>query len=375
MKTWKWLRRGAAGFSIAIVAGISAAFAWETDQFNPAPAGLPDLGAEVSEHVVAEIEAAIRDLNAQITHHETCLRMPRFHPDCATRIARDRGAFTFLAQPHLKLASELRSEAALLDAIYDRLGNGFPTPKIEKFFANHTFRRMPALYKAPFSQSLYRRDVANYLTMAPTVRMYGVELGTDKIAHLFQQGHDFYAQYRAEIARGRAELAAQSVPIEWSRGLERGFFGTAIVGIYANADLAANYAGFWFYRNLLSDIQLDAQTLPRLVTLEAGRWQLVEPTSRAHVLAPYITDHLNEALNPSSYNFSQQEPIRQNLAGPLCQAWLKAMDTLHGRAQLARADAGELAHWYGMDYGFTPIEPDSRFILECRPGQALSQTP
>jgi hypothetical protein len=78
------------------------------------------------------------------------------------------------------------------------------------------------------------------------------------------------------------------------------FFGLTMVGVYSNADMAANYAGLKFYLNLARPVVVNGRRLPPMLVKRQDLWEL-NPALPANFLRPFITDHLNEAMNPSLY--------------------------------------------------------------------------
>ncbi len=88
--------------------------------------------------------------------------------------------------------------------------------------------------------------------------------------------------------------------IRWGQSTEKTFFGTLISGVYSNADLYANYAGFKFYQGLTQPLRIGERVRPPIVLLKNNAWEVNESTSLLQsLLEPFISDHLNEALNPS----------------------------------------------------------------------------
>jgi hypothetical protein len=45
--------------------------------------------------------------------------------------------------------------------------------------------------------------------------MYGSEFGTDKIAHIFQQGYTYYKSYRRNLAKKAEPAEAVKRAIDW----------------------------------------------------------------------------------------------------------------------------------------------------------------
>jgi len=132
------------------------------------------------------------------------------------------------------------------------------------------------------------------LTISPTVNMYGSEFGTDKIAHLFQQGYTYYKISHHALAEGATPEEATAKAVRWGQKSERTFFGTLVAGVYSNGDLAANYVGLKFYEGLTQTITLGDSTRPAVLLLRDGLWTFNHGVNlRDVLLKPFISDHLS----------------------------------------------------------------------------------
>ena len=173
--------------------------AFETDQYNLPDAPLADIGDEVTEYAREKIAAAMDKLNAAIRARLACLETSAVKNDCATP-----------EKERAKLV-ELRSEEAVARAVFKPLGGGIPPfTNAGTWMESHDFSGKPARFKASFGKSIYRTSPVLYLTISETVKIYGVELGTDKIAHLFQQGYTYYRMVeRARASSWPTPRAAQ----------------------------------------------------------------------------------------------------------------------------------------------------------------------
>lgn len=167
---------------------------------------------------------------------------------------------------------------------------------------SHRFAAQPARYKSDFNESIFVVFPSNYLTISETVHLYDAEFGTDKIAHIFQQGYTYLRIYNRALAKGKSKEQAAKSAFDWGRKSERTFYGTLVSGVYSNADLAANFAGLKFYQNLAREIKIGETTKLPLVVLDGGAWKFNEQIDLSgNLLKPFVSDHLNEALNPSIY--------------------------------------------------------------------------
>lgn len=320
----------------------SAAFAFETDQFNLPEKPLADIGAEVSEYVQENLEKAIEKINAEITARQNCL---------ANKAAKNCES----AVQNRERLNYLRSETAVAREVFNKLGSGFPPFTASgSWMESHQFKAQPARYKTGFNESIYASFPSNYLTISETVNLYGVSFGTDKIAHIFQQGYTYLRIYERALAKGLSKQAATKRANDWGRKSERTFFGNLVSGVYSNADLAANYAGLKFYQNLTREIYIGETVKSPLIILENGSWKFNENVRLSeNLLKPFISNHLNEALNSSIYTriFGLRSSVRGHVKKRACAEWRTVYPDF-SKADFEKKSV-ELQIWFGEDYGFT----------------------
>lgn len=155
-------------------------------------------------------------------------------------------------------------------------------------------------------------------TQSRTVKAFGVYFGTDKLVHFHHLGEAYYRMFRELRDGGVDRDAAYARVIQHFRsdGLlsEENIFGTFSTGVFSNADLAANHVGFKFYENLTGKVVLQGREREPLIVRTGIFWRLnrhVRPGSGW--LAPFVSDHWNEALNPNLYTPSMRAGVRQVL--------------------------------------------------------------
>ncbi len=320
----------------------SAAFAFETDQFNLPEKPLADIGAEVHEYVYENIARALEKINREIAIRQKCLENERAK-DCDSA-----------AENRVKL-NYLRSSAAVARAVFNRLGAGIvPFTASGTWLESHKFKAEPARYKTNFQESIYATFPSNYLTISETVNLYGASFGTDKIAHLYQQGYTYLRIYERALAKGLPPEAAIKRACDWGRRSERTFYGNLVSGVYANADLAANYAGLKFYQNLTGEIRIGDRVKPPLVRLENGVWKYNAAVDLSNeLLKPFVSDHFNEAINSSIYTkaFGLRASVRRHVVKRACGEWRAAYPNFSETDFARQSDA--VKTWFGEDYGFT----------------------
>jgi hypothetical protein len=328
--------------SFVIVVSGFPAVAFETDQYNLPPEPLADVGDEVAEYVLTSIRLAVDKVNVDIARTRACIDQPAPRPKGCGDVQREKQRLTVLT-----------SDDAVGAELYHMLGgNNILVTKFGKWMLSHKFSKEPSSYKAPYLESIYLTRPANYLTISPTVKLYGIEFGVDKLEHLFQQGYR-YQEIRQKAEReGASPEDAVKKAIAWGQKTERTYFGLLTSGVYSNADLYANYAGMKFYEGLTKTCVVGDVTRPATVFMRNGRWQLDDSSSvRETLLTPFITEHLNEVLNPSSFALTLYPFVRKIIKKRGCPEWRA------GFPALSRIDLNDktrsLELWYGEDYGFT----------------------
>jgi len=153
------------------------------------------------------------------------------------------------------------------------------------------------------------------LFQSSTVKAYGVYFGTDKLSHFHHMGRFYYDSYRAQRRAGLdQDSAVAAVLREYSSGgviAENSLLGFLATGVYSNADLAANYAGFKFLLNLTEPVMLKGTLHEPLVVRCGNFWRVstrVRPESGW--FGDFVSDHWNEALNPSLYDTTVRSSVR-----------------------------------------------------------------
>ena len=132
--------------------------------------------------------------------------------------------------------------------------------------------------------------LAWYIDNAPVIRIGPLLVGIDKLGHFLGQGWFYAREYEALRRRDpnatKAELLGRVRA--YGHELEVGYQGLTGTGVYSYADLAANWQGFQFYRELWTGSQ------PFIVETN-GSYRVARPF---HIL-DYATDAWDEATNPS----------------------------------------------------------------------------
>ncbi len=224
----------------------------------------------------------------------------------------------------------------------------------------------PVSFRPSVFGSIYRTTLSpmpvSFWFDAPTVYIHGYYLGTDKIDHFFRQGHDYYRVVMRKKAWGVDPAAAIEAAVAHGVKQEHSYFGTLFSGVYSNSDLAANYAGMKFYLNLSQTVQIGDRVLPPMFERSASGWRLRPGVDAGRLLEPFLSNHLNESLNPSRYRFSRGS-IRARIRDR-CESWTRFYaDRL---ALVAPSGQSFARNWFGEKYGhWLPPADEVSIATEC----------
>jgi len=341
-------------FKSAALAGLAfllclrpfAAGADETDNFYlPLDTELADLGPFLEAANTMALEEAVAEVN-------TCIEKALLIEDERIRAKR---------------LQELHDPLVLANAFIKRFGHPrFEDTQMYRALGGSWARQTFAGRKSS-SQDLWMNFIGHFpldlrrwmmLMQSPTVKVCGVYFGGDKMVHFHHLGMDYYRRYRALLRNGLSPEAAYGKVIEhygatgfWSEEL---MFGRVATGVYSNADMAANHAGFKFFVNLAEKVRLKGRECEPLVVRSGVFWRLnrhVRP--RSGWFAAFISDHWNEALNPNLYDFTMRPGVRRVLRSRAKSvvAFYTQKDNRPDNPEYFDKLACELSTYYGEPYG------------------------
>lgn len=331
--------------------GMSPLQAEETDQYTLPPTDLQDIGPAASRNLYAVLEKVVRQTNERIQ-----ILMPK-----ATQ---NRLAASQLA--------ERLDEVYLINEIYNSTGPGFP--RWIRWNTLSVDPNQPIRYREiwPWKNIYWRvftQSPPALLLLVDTVNMYGHYFGVDKLGHFFMQGHNYYRLYRFLLRHGKTPTEAQAIMVSYGDMVEQSYLGTMINGVFSNADLSANFAGFKFYRNLVHSIKIGDETLAPILVLKNNRWEIGKQIRAETLLKPYISDNFNEALNPCRYAFSRNR-IRKSVIDR-CPDWISRRGITK---EWIQAKFRETRLWHGEEYGYWLPKEDAVTLEACFEGQGVLLT-
>ena len=201
------------------------------------------------------------------------------------------------------------------------------------------------------------REFAHLLFFSSTIKGYGTYLGTDKLGHFTDEGINYYFAYRKARDAGAddRQATAQAVLLGTDGFMsERGMLGMLANADYSNADLAGNFAGFLFYRNLTEPVMLKGSLKPPLLLRDGPYWKLAEDVRpQSGFFARFVSDHLDEALNPGFFDPLLRPGLRAGVRNRTATLLRHYCDE-RGRPRPRKWFDGkleELSTYWGVDYG------------------------
>ncbi len=328
-------------FLLALSFGIAVpeAFATETDQFTLPPEPLDDLGPDLGAMVLDILHSELAQLNAAIDQR---------------------------IELNPKAASEPLKEREFVTHIFEQTGVGLPESTVERALRYGAFAGRNVRFKPAYADSIYAWVAAPFplshmMTDCPTIRLYGVDQGTDKIGHVFQQGYEYLTRFEDALAGGADEASALAGAVDYGVLTEKGLYGILLTGVYSNGDLAGNYAGFKFYRNLFHEVKIGDRALPPILRRDGVHWTIDPTRDNKDLLKPYISEHLNETYNPSLYYFSV-ERIRSQVRDR-CASWFKRVPDFNEASY--RGHLERVKTWFGEPYGWDLPDDKAISLLDC----------
>lgn len=180
--------------------------------------------------------------------------------------------------------------------------------------------------------------VVTTVGVCSTIQLAGILMGTDKPDHFWSQGYEYFRASK----RGRHDAAA----IRWGTSSERGRYGLLTSGAFSYADIAANWAGYQFYKQLLTEsspLTLDREGC--VARAAPFRW------------VDWITNAVDEGLNPPRYTDAVRDAVRDHLVlrresicsdyrvwGPVAAERIEAI-ILGEETQLSSKAPGRVDEW------------------------------
>lgn len=324
---------------LSLVLPVSSAH--ETDQYAiPAGREMPDLGDYFSRWVYSAIDRGVESTNARIRSAVDAGQrgdsLKRLQADEAIAHAVNR-EFPYAIWLIQDLDSKMASPEMKL-----RYPGGLPG-----FKPVPTFKQVAAFPLNPVRA-----------WGSSSMMVYGVQIGADKIGHFTDMGMHYYQTYKGYLAKGDPEPEAfrKAIAVGMDDPLkgESKLLGEWTSGDYSNGDLAVNYIGFVFYRNLTEPQMLKGVIRPPMLLRDGNYWKIAPHVQPGNdFFSVFISNHIDEALNPGRYvpgmRSVMKEHIAKNIEGTL-EHRLDRWGNRRSQAWFAE-ESRDLRTYWGVDYG------------------------
>lgn len=357
---------------------VSVSYGYETDQYSVPPQSLADIGEDLSRFIHENLRLGIQEINhdrvtlpqrirnleEDLSHYPPALfddpvaEHPGKHEYQTKKneLQQMRLRYTALQSPlgiigllHEKYSgritwSEQRDGVFGISLGYLPYENNLKNDKLILF--NHS------KFGTIYSLAGFHRVISpSYFVFASTIKVYGVMMGVDKFGHFINQGYQYLEEYKKGLASLKDSSAAYKNMIQWGVDSEDGVFGSLVDGVYSNADLAANFAGFIFYQNFFKEMKIGSEVYPAILEFkDNGDLQMSQSefNTPANLLKRFMTHHLDESLNPSVLEYLQRYPVRKAIE-KRCDSWKKYYG-IYAKGELNKLTT-PLKTWFGYPYG------------------------
>ena len=328
---------------LLIVAGIAAAH--ETDQFEvPPDRKFADLGDYFNQWAYRAIDQGVNVTNTEIRRAIEAHAPPSVLAELQSA-------------PHVTMA--VRTQWPWSVTQIETFEKVLASPEMRRRYPGRVVAygdRFNGVYQWAFLP-FDIRQYAHILFFSSTMKVYGVYLGTDKLGHFTDEGIAYYFAWRAARDGGASEHDAVAAAVRLGTdGLmsESGMLGLMANADYANGDVAANFAGFLFYRNLTEPMMLKGRVMPAMLVREGDYWKIAEDVRPdSGFFSRFVSDHLDEALNPGYFDDYLRPALRDAVRArraALLQHYCDDQGRPHDRAWFDQK-LRELRTYWGVDYG------------------------
>jgi hypothetical protein len=211
---------------------------------------------------------------------------------------------------------KIKDPAILVNELYLHPFHGLHSSRVRSFLnQSEDVERYPDHSISAFGhqrKSIFRNlDVFPFiLPMARTVRIGDVYLGIDKIGHFFGFGRRFFLHYNKMIAQGVSPEEAEQRVVRKGMFQEASMVGGVTDGIFALADLEANFQGYRLARDLCSKDGIGFDLTGKI-------WSFRGPIN----MLDYVTPDFDESYNMSVFSRSRWKRVHPILIDEYCSKY------------------------------------------------------
>ncbi len=361
---------GLPGFVVVVgcllALAVSPVKAHEVDQFTvPEEGAFADLGGYFNEYFITAIEEGVRRTNRRIDivlggdgsqfDHED-----RRYGSGALRTYDTSTSGQSLGYLYSNDAVAYYVRRSIPDAVtlIEGLERELHKDKIKEQYPGEIVAYHPSDFDCVFAKVHFPLDPRSLFRLwrSSNMKVDGVYMGTDKVGHFVDMGYHYYKVYsrlrnERDFSERKAMFAASHA---FDSGImsESSVLGYATAGAYSNADMTSNYVGCLFYRNMTQPVRLKGQVRPPIVVRSGDYWKLNDHVrGEPAFFSWFISDHYDEALNPSHYERGMQKSMRKAITARYdnLMRWYAAEDGEPRPPGHFRSRMYELATYYTSD--------------------------
>lgn len=348
-------------------------FGYETDQFTTPKEPLADIGDDFTLFLMKEIHSTINEVNHKEDLRDNIKKMEKELITLEQK-ENEREDSTYSHLVKERKIKELKTRFDLMQTILgivklisikiggtftwqEQLDGVFGLPFSIFPYKNNLKNNMPINYRSSKFNTIYSYSGFNrlisptYFVFCSTLRAFDIYFGADKPGHMFNQGFQYYEIYQQSINEKQTKETALKKIMDYGSEIENKWFGMLVDGVYSNADLAANMAGFHFYKNLFEEIQLNDILYAPLLILQDDGTIVLNPeynNKEKAFVAKFFTLHLNEAFNPSHIEKLQREIVTKAIKNR-CEKFMKFYQVEDREVLKQTIDSMNL--WNNIPYG------------------------
>lgn len=358
----KWLVCGVLSLAFA-----RPGLAHETDQYTiPVGEEMVDMGDYFNDYFIAAIEEGVRRANRRI---DVALGGDGSQFDPSERRYGSGALRTYDTSTSGQTLGYLYSGKAVAhyvrksipDAVtlIEGLERALHSREVTEKYPGKIVAYHPSDFDCVYAKVHFPLDPRSVFRLwrASSVKANGTYLGTDKIGHFVDMGYHYFKVYTR--LRGKKGLSERKAMFGAAHAFDTGIMsessvlGYATAGAYSNADMTSNYVGCLFYRNLTEPVRLKGQVRPAIVVRTGDYWKLNDHVKgEPDFFSWFISDHYDEALNPSHYERGMRKPMRKAIK-KRCEGladWYADENGDRRSPGYFQDKMYELATYYNIDY-------------------------
>ncbi len=353
---------------VLVWAGASVGQAHEVDQYTvPAGEEMVDLGDYFNDYFITAIQEGVRRTNRRIDL-DLGGDGSQFDPTdkrygsgaLRTYDTSTQGQALGYLYSGEAVAHYVRKSIPDAVTLIEGLESDLHSRAIKERYPGEVVAYHPSDFKCVYAKVHFPLDPRSVFRLwrASSIKANGTYLGTDKIGHFVDMGYHYYKVYRR--MRGKKGLGERRAMYRAAHAFDTGIMsessvlGYVTAGAYSNADMASNYAGCLFYRNLTEPVRLKGVVRPAIVVRSGDYWKLNDYVKgEPDFFSWFISEHYDEALNPSHYERGMRKPMRKAI-GKRCESladWYADENGDRRTPEYFRVKLYELATYYNSDYG------------------------